>query len=147
MPNSELRNLTGIEGYITAIQAMIDGLFAADRRADFVIDMATYGSASDTICYGCAATCALQQITNCQLTHKTIYCKGQYLDDDIYFIRRFESAIDSFREGISVPLQVFCGVHIPPHYHTWHLTTSNWKQEIYQIQEYVQELRITYKVK
>ncbi len=46
-----------------AVWAMVLGIDGALARDDFTIDMGTFGESYDGMCYGCAATCALQQIT------------------------------------------------------------------------------------
>ncbi len=98
-----------------AIRAMLDGLEAADARDDFTIDMSTFGYASQATghCWGCAATCALMQITHKQFTAADIgwmtsggrinecswafHARATGLDQDD--VTDFELAIDHVRDG------------------------------------------------
>jgi len=61
-----------------AIQAMIDGLEKQSQRPDFRVDMLSYSYTSNRLCFGCAATCAVMELTKTDLditninTHRDI---------------------------------------------------------------------------
>ena len=150
-----------------ALQAMVDGLLSQDMRKDFEIDMNTYGLVDEAICMGCAATCAVQQITGKDITCErftvdtcdTIKHEAQALGlsqdkaslDDL---RKFEQAIDRARRGQLVTL--FDYFHIEPELinlpeETYRIRddigiiieikTDNWKQQIHYVMKKVKELK------
>ena len=58
----KISELKGHEGFVTALQAMVDGLKRQSKRKGFMVDMVTFGNVSPETCYGCAATCTLQEM-------------------------------------------------------------------------------------
>lgn len=89
-----------------ALQAMLDGLEAMENRSDFVIRMSTFGYALLNVCYGCAATCAVQQLAGYVFTPDdykrdgdTTYMQSQSIKADTLDLERFEFAINDFRLG------------------------------------------------
>lgn len=89
------------------VHAMCDGLLAAADRADFCVDMNTYGDTADfdggrETCYGCAATCTLMKLTGVQLTPSTIVSHSRHADAaglPLTDVADFERAVDAFRAG------------------------------------------------
>lgn len=87
-----------------ALRSMIEGLEAAEKRPDFKIDMGTFGRSADGICFGCAATCAVQQLTNYEFTPDNLMGENflnqsEALGCDPVDLIQFETAINGFRTG------------------------------------------------
>ncbi len=121
-----------------ALEAMLAGLEAAEQRDDFVIDMWSYGhvanekrdwdepyddAAHDGKCHGCAATCALMQLTGKQFGADELpgYSGGaraswgrqaELCGLDQEDLEQFEMAIDQVRVGKLWPLQAY--MHVSP---------------------------------
>lgn len=90
-----------------AVMAMVEGIRKQRKRPDFCLDMDTFGMAIGGICYGCAATCAVQEIYNHDLNIHEIQSrllKIRAFDADSIDLADFEKAIDSLRQGIYLPL-------------------------------------------
>ncbi len=81
------------------VQAMIDGL----KKEWVTIDMFSYGHVNGKVCYGCAATNAICQITNHEFTpeemNEFIAKKAEDAYSTSSFIRKFEAAINALRKG------------------------------------------------
>jgi len=81
----------------------IDLMVKALQNPKIEIVMGTYGVAIDNICYGCAATNAL-----CELTEKTFdvdniwhrQYRAAFLNEEWRVIARFEISIDNLRRGL-----------------------------------------------
>lgn len=82
-----------------AVEAMINGLLTQDQREDFRIDMNSFGRTSQQICFGCAATCAVQQLVGINLKADTITHRYETLNVDRGDIYEFEHAINALRMG------------------------------------------------
>lgn len=82
-----------------AVEAMIDGIQAQDQRSDFKIDMHTFGDVKSGICFGCAATCAVQQLAGVNLTATNIHDRHETLNIDMNDMLAFEHAINVLRLG------------------------------------------------
>jgi hypothetical protein len=85
-----------------AVKAMIEGLRKAKNRSDFKIDMSTFGASEDGICFGCAATCAVAQLTGKNLPPKIIdetLDAAKWLGVELEDMESFEAAIDGLRRG------------------------------------------------
>lgn len=94
-----------------AINAMVSGLLKQSARKDFIIDMTTFGVTRGNICFGCAATCTLQEISSNNLA-TNIDISGPLARSITYNLEfhdvcRFEYAIDNLRCGILHPLLSF----------------------------------------
>ncbi len=80
------------------VQAMVDGL----KKEWVTIDMGSYGHTKKGICYGCAATNAICQITNHKFTPAEMneFFKLKRKDKFVYsFLSNFESNINALRMG------------------------------------------------
>ncbi|MCK5608227.1 hypothetical protein KAR91_40475 [Candidatus Pacearchaeota archaeon] len=89
---------------LDAVQAMIVGIERQNERKDFEIVMSSYGGKIeiDSVCYGCAATCAIQELFKKDFTDKRIkdrWNRSEFMDCDEGDLYYFESAIDFFRMG------------------------------------------------
>jgi hypothetical protein len=109
-----------------AVQAMIDGLKTHSKREDFIIKMSTYGELSEkNICFGCAATCAVQQLSGVTFTADKIRSKfpavkgysidllpssqAVLLDMKSSDINHFEESINALRQTGIGPLMTYFG--------------------------------------
>lgn len=102
-----------------AVEAMITGLEVHSKRKDFIIDMTTYGKATGPdICFGCAATCAVQQLCGIDLKPGTFinrksHWRAATLKVDMSDLEYFEQAINDLRTGYETPLFDYMGVRVP----------------------------------
>ena len=112
-----LDKFEGREGFCTAVEAMITGLKNQNDRADFTVFMGSYGEAScelangKKICFGCAATCAIQEYTGVNFDGNSIpneYARARAIDADVDILRDFEIAIEWLRCGEPYKLCNFC---------------------------------------
>lgn len=138
-----------------AVKAMIDGLeqFPDDQ---FQIDMSTYGykpSWADSICYGCAATCALFQLGGrrpeavgvaLNVFEDRLEALQISRDDFQRGAYDFELVIDSFRCGRTTPLYAYYGTdpddpRIPwiDAAEMWRLSTGNWRDQLPKVKAYL----------
>lgn len=130
-----------------ALQAMVTGLLKQSKRKDFKIDMSTFGTVRDNICFGCAATCTLQQITKINLTQRTMYYHAKYqkFDVDVDEMSDFEDAIDDACCGHMADLFRFCGKFDRYEYrkdtHNFQLSTFDWNEGIPKVRAYIKELK------
>lgn len=85
----------------SAIRAMVNGLRNQSNRKDFVIDMGYYGLEKGGLCFGCAATCAVQEAAKVNFTVVNIYVGQQCetLDVDFEELNHFEGMLNSLRMG------------------------------------------------
>lgn len=90
----KIRNLTPYE----VIDAMIQGL----KNPSCQIDMHTYGSSKKGMCFGCAATNAIQYLADKKFTPDNINdvdSRSQYLNINVRYLEYFEDAINNLRCG------------------------------------------------
>jgi hypothetical protein len=98
-----------------AIRAMISGIITQIKRDDFSINMESFGgfvpfSTGEDMCYGCAATCTIQEIAHINLTSKDIanvHKRAAALNFNSLQLVSFEQAIDGMRSGYLTPLVQF----------------------------------------
>lgn len=116
-----------------AVEAMIVGLETQSKREDFHVNMTTFGtvackssfgtfkaeeyhSKTNTVCFGCAATCAVQQLTGINFyTHHTvdkIIQRAELVSTSYNDLNDFETAIDDLRESDLLMLSQYMGVDI-----------------------------------
>ena len=128
------------------IQAMVDGL----QKEHVKVDMKTFGEIRGGICFGCAATNCIIEISGVSPeTAATGFSKIAFEigEGDDMSVSRFECAIDDLRindlvsynhrmrrfEAQEIPSELF--QELPE------LTTGNWKRELYKYQEYANFLQ------
>lgn len=90
----KVRSMSGAE----IIMAMIKGL----KKPCTVIDMYTFGRADREICYGCAATNTICEISGIKFTPKTINeteGRAKTVKTKESFLNNFEDAINELRMG------------------------------------------------
>jgi|SRR5688572_1417577 len=155
-----------------ALQYMLDGLEKQSRRRVFKINMNTFGQVgspalrgaeNSKICYGCAATCAVQEIAGKNLTPSAF--KNVDADDyseglnvrakvsriDAKELSDFEFAIDDFRRGgVSILLQFFNFTSENPQYFELKyeilaldicMGSENWREEIPKVKQAIKILK------
>ncbi len=105
-----------------ALRAMINGLFNQDEREDFRIDMTSFGNIEVNegreidYCYGCAATCALQEIAHKNFVDSDIMSSGsraRFLGFDYDELSDFEYAMEEARNGLLLRLFKFYNISMP----------------------------------
>lgn len=124
-----------------AIQFMIDGLKEQSERIDFRIDMSTFGSKEDDICFGCAATCATQKATGINLTPESILHPWSIFDISKEDTDEFELAIDYLRSGITRHIFKYFGKEVVPQVGLQYLMTETWEKHLPAYQAYADQLK------
>ncbi len=131
-----------------ALEFMVKGLIKHDKRNDFEVDMDTFGrhNTDSKMCYGCAATCVLQEITGINFTEETTNLNNCYRNDLINIHQRkiFEGAIDNARHGLLLRLFEFCKkerYYKEEYYKKWEMQNSNWKKELPKVRKLIKELK------
>jgi len=144
-----------------ALTAMCDGLLKAERRKGFGIDMGTFGrvervegeEGSGKVCFGCAATCAIQEAANVRFGPENIAglgrrrkmvnrSTGTRLTDNR--LMSFERVMDSARRGYLYQLFSFFGFNGEEALLwmlRWRMDTANWKEQIPAIRKAIREMR------
>ena len=140
-----LRN-SGYAGVATILNAMCDGLIHQSKRKNFKVDMDSFGGADGMLCFGCAATCALQELHDVNFTVKNIDSLDTraravnmgITEDDL---DTFEGVVDDARRGNLHWLYTYCGLdlHEAP-VHGWYMINSNWRKEIPKVRRFVEKL-------
>lgn len=131
-----------------ALQAMYDGLLKQDRRIDFVVNFRFFGGVlSDRVCFGCAATCTLQEISqvdlnpgNITLVEKRARAYGFEQTETI----RFEMAMDCARHGNLYDLFGFCGLDCRESYCFMDgisMLAKNWKRQMPRLKKLIAGLK------
>jgi len=93
-----------------AAQALVDGLKLYNSDPNFAVRIHSYGGVQSGVCYGCLATCCIQQACQVRLSPDIIgtrlgrakACKVLVEDLEI-----FEGAIEKFRTGECKPLLTY----------------------------------------
>ena len=150
--------LKGREGFITAVDAMIGGLKSQNKRADFVVDMCSFGEvhyfegSGRKTCVGCAATCAVQELFNLDFDSTNIgNCSTRAAAINVLeqTAGSFEEAIDDLRIGNVLPLTNFCQLEAYDHLNIEHhfqdtkeLTYENWRDALYEYEIAIDEVKI-----
>ena len=128
-----------------ALQAGVDGLRAQDARPGFCVSMSTYGVEINGICFGCLATCALQQLAEKNLGPGDIlgtWWRAKALGFEQEDVNRFEIVMDLAREGDLRGLFRFFG--LPPEEVPaceWRLLQANWREQLPAVEKTIEELR------
>lgn len=140
-----------------AVQAMVDGLLKQSKRKKFVINMGTFGDFADEhkVCFGCAATCAIQYITKKNFHPKYGSIKGKsvrakILNWEYNDLDNFETIIDYVRLGRLYMLfnyydrnDIINNRYKMKQYQEQlvPLETDTWKKELYRFENLVIQLR------
>ena len=125
-----------------AVDAMIAGLRRQSRRKNFEIKMATYGSSVGKICFGCAATCTIQELAHKNLPPESMsleMLRAEFLGFNTVDLSEFESVINNLRNGyvyhilsyFEVKQELIDEVQHSSFYITLPvLDTHNWKEKL-----------------
>lgn len=132
-----------------ALDMMVKGLLKQDRRKDFEVDMGSFGgfAYSVKICYGCAATCTIQQIAKKNFQSSNIErssCRAKVMGIDKYELDSFETAIDDARSGYLSALYMFCKItnqESLPKKASFCLDNDNWKEQIPKVKTLILKLK------
>lgn len=131
------------------IQAMIDGLYKEHVK----IDMDTYGTSKDGICYGCAATNTICEISVVRPNSYNILKRYALIGEpltSLYFLEKFENAINCIRIGCITSYNYhasqICIATIPDIFIHMQkilpiLKTDTWKHHIHKYQEFADMLK------
>jgi len=138
----------------TALQAMIDGLKFQSQRKDFRVDMSTFGAFHESrnkgnpVCFGCAATCTVQQLSKVNFTDSQIDSLEERSFLTIHNsndLDRFEDAIDYARMGDLIPIFSYMG-NLDSHEliddSQWILNTDDWQEQMPLVQDFVDMLKL-----
>lgn len=129
-----------------ALQAMVDGLLEQSERPDFEVNMKVFGAVQGGICYGCAATCAIQKIAGRNLDIDSIdsstlraWTLG-FLRDDML---AFESAINMARTGDMGELFIYFGFEDAGYWRFagFNLDNSNWREQLPAVRAHINSLK------
>lgn len=66
-------HITGARKLSDIIYFMVYSLIKQSERAEFKVDMDTYGVSNKTFCFGCAATCAIQEMSGVRFEVEDTY--------------------------------------------------------------------------
>jgi len=143
-----------------AIKAMLAGLQKADHERGFQIDMSTYGAVSDEdecgsepICFGCAATCAIQHLLGRPFLPEEIDDRSKHaavLNVHWQEVNAFETAIDNFRTGFIYVLFRFYELDLSENRfkaleahvdRNIYLKTHNWTEQIPAIEKAIKMMK------
>lgn len=141
-----------------AIEAMLIGLETQDKRNDFRIDMESFLGVCENfhapaVCFGCAATCAVQQLSGFSFNvdnfdsvcdYSSFRKRTKLLNADTDDLRRFEIAMNELRLGYPEHLFRYIGAslvalpdkYLPP------LHTHNWRNDLHRYQVLLRYLKI-----
>lgn len=131
----------------TALQLMVDGLQRQSQRSDFKINMGTYGDEVQDTCFGCAATCTIQELAGKNLTKidiGEIIARSIALGFDVDELREFEGCIDMARQGHLYSLFYFLGfgnVYDYDRYDLRFFLDHNWRDELQAVEQLIGELK------
>lgn len=140
--------LTAIKGKPSiALEHMVNGLLKQSKRKGFKVNMSTYGDSHGEMCYGCAATCAIQSIAKINFTPNTINTtkrRVEIAEADFGELNAFESAINQARQGSMRSLFYFCNIREESGNRfnaNFDLQSNNWKKQLPQVRKTISELK------
>lgn len=132
-----------------ALQAMCDGLEKQSKRRLFSIESRTYGMVRDGICFGCMATCSVQEVFKVNFHPKkhdinSVESRAEILGYSDLDLMAFESAINQARSGFLSMLFSYMKKPRCSHFrfnHRFRMKTENWKDELPKVRELIKELK------
>lgn len=132
------------------LRAMCIGIKAAERRKDFHIYMLTFGQYIEGICYGCAATCTIQELTGKWFTNEKIEnddSRARMMNIDMDELLCLETAVDTARQGYLYNLYKYCGLSpelYKPRFQVtgYHENRDRFFSHINQIIVYLKEIKL-----
>lgn len=136
-----------------ALQFMVDGLENTKNQSNSVVDMGTYGSANNNICFKCAATVTIESMFNHVFNPEEIITIGRRVnslsnDDGFFYIEYslFEDVMDCARCGLLEKLFEFCKevytnkLNAKFEYR-FRLSSDNWEKELPKVKKVIKELQ------
>jgi len=134
-----------------ALRAMVDGLLEQSQREDFLIEMSDWGSATEKVCFGCAATCTLQKVAGINLMPGTqrygvgnLDWRSDQLGLDENDVNHFENAMNDARMGDLETLFEYFDIDVQGlgliRDYEWYLHNDNWRKQLPQVEETIQYL-------
>lgn len=150
-----------------ALRAMCNGLVRHSRRKDFRIDMSSYGqrqaAESSSVCFGCAATCTVMEVTgysftngdlpyggektNTQVWNKSFRQQAALVDATTRDLRTFEEAINMARQGMLSALvrymrasREFVDADAYSGHYGFSLRDGNWREQLPAVRKYIRKL-------
>ena len=155
--------LRGREGFCTAVTAMIAGLNVQDERENFTINMEDYGDShydddmGEVMCFGCAATCAIQQYFGVDFDEDDIFQdtkRAAAVNLNIKTYNWFEGAIDSLRRADTYHLADFCQLNENDKSFVKHsfgalreLDNCSWDRNLYEYEDALDQVMDTWGMK
>jgi hypothetical protein len=134
----------------TAIKFALAGLDRLSKKEGYVINMGTFGlgDCTDRVCYGCAATAAVQEMWMEDFIPENINSvleRSGALDLDCYELKSFEAAIDAARRNNLEKLGDFCNYDLGIEEATVDYIIDDW---IYDnsIEYFIRVLKLVYAV-
>lgn len=138
--------------------AMVIGLLRQNTRTDFRIDMDTYGKTSydSEVCFGCAATSCLQQVSNVNYTAQRIgqgRADSEYWLKDVYGlqfdyldVREVEIVVNNLRLGYIKKLLRYYDVEekfddFSEFSGDWYMETFDWCCQLPKVIKFIHALR------
>lgn len=141
----------GITKPSQALEAMVDGLLASKDNPNFRAEMDTYGDvheqADGPLCFGCAATCTLQQLAGARFTPdsiRRIRSRAEVVGVLAFRLGSFEHAMNRARQGKMYALLKFFD-HYDPSVTTWDdefcLETDGWEVQLPAVRAVIKEMK------
>jgi len=143
----------GVISYVEIAQAMIDGLKAARYMKNFTVDMGTFGTTEENMCYGCAATSTMMQLTGKKVNTKEFdeFTRYSYFANGLRpgDVAKIEYAVDIFRRGGIGPLLFLCKVKeedcqsiekIYEEGDKWMLDNRDWLSKLNVVQRHINKV-------
>ena len=129
-----------------ALQSMVDGL---RNLRGMNVDMGTFGTKYNGICFGCAATATIQNLLKVEfvsLAESTFYewvalQDNEYLPGDIF---DFENAMEWARKGVMKKIFEYLGVseYLNHDYsYRFRLETCNYLGQLTDVEDLIQQLK------
>ena len=141
-----------------AIKAMITGIEKSQSGTyeNFELSMDSFGDTDGSICYGCAATVALQELTGYIFPPETYSDKYIDTESDLYTqayhkailnhelaenyssadIAKFEQVVNDFRLGYISTFFMYFNEPKPKTVSDWHMENYNIREELLKIKAF-----------
>jgi len=155
------REILGVPS--AALQAMVDGLRLYGNRLDFKIDMGTFGSNENGVCFGCAASCCVQKVLGKNLLSggdgiEIPVVRARFFGTAVEDLGDFEWAVDGARSGSLSCLLGYFGINEMTHQSIvelngqwgvndtiwdsrYELNSDDWEQQLGAVEEVIAEMK------
>lgn len=139
-----MRTFLGLTKPSEALEAMVKGLLKADKRKTFKIDMRTFGQSIDGICFGCAATCTLQEASKHNFKPDEILCekeRSEAIKANRLDLHNFECYMDDARRGHFYYLFAFFDIPYSFEFDHRFYLNNNWKNKLPEVRKVIKEMK------